>query len=428
MRREHRRDAGEPSQGGDGAGGESRLRASARSRYRTAQERTLTLRKWRAFSLWLIGIILAAAIFFGAQQYRASRATRTAAQVSAQTQSPAVPVVEGTVVQKDVPIFLEGLGTVQALNTVTIRVRVDGQLTKINFTEGQEVKAGDLLAQVDPAPFQATLSQAEAKLKQDQAQLGNARLDLERDRDLWNRRVIAQQQYDTQKTLVAQLEATVAADEAAIQSAKVQLGYTEIYSPINGRIGIRLIDIGNIVHANDPNGLIVITQLHPISVIFTLPEQNLSEIQKQLRQGGELSVYAVDRNNGPPLGEGKLVVIDNQIDTTTGTIRLKANFPNDDLRLWPGQFVNARLLLTTRKNGIVVPAAVIQRGPEGPYAFVIKDDLTVEIRPVKIAQTKHGEALVDEGLQPGERVVLEGQYRLQANSQVKIANSVKVGS
>ena len=338
---------------------------------------------------------------------------------------PIVPVVAATVVEKDVPIYLDGLGTVQALNTVTIRVRVDGQLTKIAFNEGQEVHEGDFLAQIDPTPFTATLAQAEAKKKQDQAQLANARTDLVRDEDLLKRKVIAQQQYDTQKALVAQYEAAVDADEAAIESAKVQLGYTKIVSPIDGRVGIRLVDKGNIVHAGDPNGLIVITQLHPINIIFTLPEQNLDEIRREMAHG-DLTVFALDRENHPTSEEGVLSVIDNQIDTTTGTIRLKATFPNNDLRLWPGQFVNTRLQLTVRKGGIVVPAAVVQRGPEGSYAFVLTgadDQLTVQVRPVRVAQTQQGESLIDEGLKPGERVVLEGQYRLQANSRVKLVRS-----
>lgn len=346
------------------------------------------------------------------------------AQFRENAEPPPVPVVAGTVIEKDVPIYLEGLGTVQAWNTVTIHVRVDGQLDKVAFTEGQDVKEGDLLAKIDPTPFEASLAQAEAKKKQDEAQLANARVNLQRDVQLRAGKVISLQEYDTQKTLVDQLDATVAADEAAIKSARVQLGYTTIVAPISGRVGIRIVDKGNIVHAGDPNGLIVITQLHPISVIFTLPEQNLPEIQEQMHKE-PLTVFAVGRDNARLLDKGQLKVIDNQIDTTTGTIRLKADFPNPSLRLWPGQFVNARLLLTTRKKGVVVPAQVIQRGPEGAYAFVIRPDLTVEVRPVKVAQIQHGEALVDEGLFPGERVVVEGQYRLQEHSRVSLAPSTK---
>jgi len=249
-------------------------------------------------------------------------------------------------------------------------------------------------------------------------------VELKRDAELLAASIVSQQVYDTQKALVDQFDAAVKADQAAIDSAKVQLQYTTIVSPIDGRTGIRLVDQGNIVHANDATGLVVITQLRPISVVFTLPEQTLNDIQKQMA-AGQLTVLAVDRDNSTVLSEGKLAVIDNQIDTTTGTIKLKATFPNGDLRLWPGQFVNARLWLTTRKDGTVVPASVIQRGPEGAYAFVIKDDSTVQIRPVKVSQIEQGQALIDEGLQPGERVVVDGQYKLQAGSRVKLSQSAK---
>jgi multidrug efflux system membrane fusion protein len=368
--------------------------------------------------------VLAVGILGGLRYYRAA-ATKTAA-AHAGSGGPVVAVVEGTVQQKDVPIYLDGLGTVQAYNTVTVHVRVDGQLQKVAFIEGQDVHAGDVIAQIDPAPFQAQLGQNQAKRKQDEAQLANARLDLKRNADLLEQKIATQQQYDTQKALVDQLEATVKADQAAIDSATVQLDYTTIVSPIDGRTGIRQVDQGNIVHAADANGLVVITQLRPISLIFTLPEQTLGQIQKQASPR-DITVLAVDRDNSTLLGEGKLAVIDNQIDTTTGTIRLKANFPNDDLRLWPGQFANARLLLSIRRNGLVVPASVIQRGPEGPYAFVIKDDQSVEVRPVKVAQIEKDEALIDEGLQLNERVVVDGQYKLQVGSHVKPASSGKTG-
>ena len=343
---------------------------------------------------------------------------------TARTGPPPVPVVAGTVAQKDVPIYLDGLGTVQAFNTVTVHVQVDGRLQKVAFVEGQDVRAGDLLAQIDPELYRAQVEQAEAKKAQDEAQLANARLDLKRDAEQLAAKIMAQQVYDTQRALVDQLDATVKADQAAIDLANVQLGYTTIVSPIDGRTGIRVVDQGNIVRVTDPNGLVVIAQLRPISVVFTLPEQNLNEIQKELAAGG-ISVLAVDRDNRTVLGEGKLAVIDNQIDTTTGTIRIKATFPNDDLRLWPGQFVNARLLLTIRKGGIVVPASVVQRGPEGSYAFVINEDQTVEVRPVKVAQIEAGQALIDEGLQAGESVVVDGQYRLQAGSKVKLVPTAK---
>jgi multidrug efflux system membrane fusion protein len=356
---------------------------------------------------------------------RVTASKKSAAETARAGQAP-VPVVAGTVVQKDVPIFLDGLGTVQAFNTVTVHVRVDGQLQKVAFVEGQDVRAGDLLAQIDPDPYQAQLDQATGKKGQDEAQLNLQRVELKREADLLAAKIDSQDTYDQVAAQVKALEAAVKADEAAIDSAKVQLAYTTIASPIDGRTGIRQVDTGNIVHATDANGLVVITQLRPISVVFTLPEQSLAGIHQQMT-GGELSVMAVDRDNRTVLDQGKLAVIDNQIDTTTGTIKLKANFPNSDLRLWPGQFVNARLLLTTRTNGIVVPAQVIQRGPEGSYAFVIKDDSTVEIRTVKVAQIEGGQALVDEGLSPGEQVVVDGQYKLQANSKVKPSEPGKSG-
>ncbi len=332
---------------------------------------------------------------------------------------PPVPVVAGKVEKKDLPIYINGLGNVVGYNTVTVRTRVDGQLDKVVFVEGQEVHVGDLLAQIDPKPFKATLEQAIAKKSQDEAQLANAKLDVDRYVTLLEQKAVTTQKVDTQKALVAQLDATVKADDAAIESARVQLAYTTINSPIEGRAGIRLVDQGNVVHAADSTGLVVITQLHPIFVVFTLPEQNLLAIQREMSKG-RLSVVAVGRDNNSELGKGTLTVLDNQIDTTTGTIKLKATFPNDDLQLWPGQFVNVRLLLTTKKDGIVVPGSVIQRGPDSTFAFVIKEDESVEIRPIKVAQFEDGQALIEEGLKVGERVVVDGQYRLQPGSHVKL--------
>lgn len=341
---------------------------------------------------------------------------------------PPVPIVAGTVLEKDVPIFLEGLGIVQAFNTVSIRARVDGQLKKVAFAEGQDVRAGDLLALVDPDPYRAAVEQAAAKKGQDEALLANAQVDLKRYGDLLANEGVTQQVYDTQKALVNQLQAAVKADQAAVESAKVQLAYTTIVSPIDGRTGIRQMDEGNMVRANDSNGLVTITQLRPISVVFTLPQQTLGRIQKEAGTNADLSVLAVERDNTSVLGEGKLAVIDNQIDTTTGTIKLKATFPNTDLHLWPGQFVNARLLVTTRKGSPVVPASVIQRGPDGAFAWVILDDQTVTNRSVKVAQIELGEALIEEGLRPGERVVVDGQYKLQKGSRIKTADAAGAGA
>lgn len=331
-----------------------------------------------------------------------------------------VPVVAGKVEQKDIPIYLDGLGTVQAFNTVTVRSRVDGELQQVLFSEGQDVKTGDLLVVVDPRPFQAALDQAMAKKAQDEAQAGNAKVVLARNTELLNKKVIDRQTFDTSKFQVDQFVATVQADQAAIDNAKTQLDYTQIKSPINGRTGLRLVDVGNVVHASDQNGIVVITQLQPISVVFTVPEQNLPDILNQGGASGGLHVSALDRGNTRPLGEGTLAVVDNEIDQTTGTVKLKATFPNDDLKLWPGKFVNARLILTVRKNATVVPASVVQRGPQGTYAYVIKPDKSVEMRPIKTAQTENNETLIDDGLKPGEQVVVDGQYKLQPGARVEL--------
>lgn len=328
-----------------------------------------------------------------------------------------VPVVAGVAQEQDVPIYLTGLGTVQAFNTVTVRTRVDGELDKVAFREGQDVKAGDLLAQIDPRPFQAALDQATAKKTQDQAQLENAKRDLQRYAELGTKDFISRQTVDTQKSLVAQLTATVRADQAAIDSAQVQLGYTTITSPLAGRTGIRLVDQGNIVHATDTTGLVVVTQLQPISVIFTLPEDDFIEINQGLRQG-PLKVVAYSEDDQTKLDEGTLELIDNQIDQTSGTIRLKANFPNPEHTLWPGEFVNAHLLLNVRHDATTVAATAVQRGPQGTFAYVIRPDATVEARSIKVAQIADNVALIDDGLQPGDRVVVDGQYKLQPGARV----------
>jgi multidrug efflux system membrane fusion protein len=331
-----------------------------------------------------------------------------------------VPVVAGKVEEKDIPIYLDGLGTVQAFNTVTVHTRVDGELQQVLFTEGQDVVIGGPLAVIDPRPFQAALDQAVAKKAQDEAQWGNAKVTLARNTDLLAKKVIAQSDFDTSRYSVDQFQAAVQADQAAIENAKTQLDYTQIKSPIDGRTGVRLVDLGNIVHAADQTGIVVITQLHPISVVFTLPEQNLSAILNAGGVSGGLHVSALDRGNTTTLDEGTLAVVDNEIDQTTGTVKLKATFPNKDLKLWPGKFVNARLVLTTKKNAIVVPAAVVQRGPQGTYAYVIKPDKTVEMRPIKVAQTQANVALIDDGLKAGEQVVVDGQYKLQPGAHVEL--------
>lgn len=368
-----------------------------------------------------------AAFAFAGAAGLAWRLTHDSMAAAASTASdPAVPVVAEAVRAQDVPIYLTGIGTVQAFNTVTIRTRVDGQIDKVAFVEGEDVKAGDLLAQIDPRPFQAQLEQAQAQKASHEAQLADAKIDLQRFTNLAQRGAATQQSVDTQKALVAQLEANIQADQAAIDNATVQLGYATITAPISGRTGMRLVDQGNIVHATDPTGLVVLTQIEPISLVFNLPEDALPDVAHAMAQGS-LKATAFSRDDRTKLGEGTLALIDNEIDQTTGTIRLKATFPNKDHVLWPGQFVNARLYLTVRHDGLTVPAAVVQRGPQGTYAYVIKPDSTVEMRPIAVAQLRHGTALIDSGLRAGEQVVVDGQYKLRPGARVDVGGVKSAG-
>jgi multidrug efflux system membrane fusion protein len=336
----------------------------------------------------------------------------------------AIPVEAGTVRRADVPIEESGLGNVQGFNTVTVKVRVDGELQQVAFTEGQMVKPGDLLAQIDPRPFQATLDQAIAKQAQDQAQLDNARLNLQRDSNLLVHQFAAQQTVDNEKASVGQLTAQIQGDQAAAENARVQLGYTTVTAPIAGKTGIRLVDQGNIVHASDPNGIVVVTQLQPISVIFTLPEDDLPAIA-DAQQKGPVTVTAFSQDNKSDLDQGTLALVDNQIDQTTGTIRLKATFPNPNNRLWPGQFVNARLLLRTEHDVLTMPSGAIQRNASGYYVYRIKPDGTVEVQPIEIGSIANHVAVVTGGLHDGDRIVTAGQYRLQPGAQVAVASAVQ---
>jgi membrane fusion protein, multidrug efflux system len=334
---------------------------------------------------------------------------------------PPVPVVAGVVAQHDVPIYLTGIGTVIAYNTDLVRSQIQGQIIRINFTEGQSVHAGDLLAQIDPRPYQAQVDQFAATRDRDQAQLANAKENLGRYTQLGVKGWATPQLVDTQKAQVAQLENAIKADEALIEAANVQLGYTRLTSPIDGVTGIRQIDAGNIIHPSDPNGLVVVTQIEPISLIFTLPETVLPQIQEQQQKvNGPLTVLAYSQDNKIKLDQGTLGLVNNEILQTTGSLQLKANFSNKEHRLWPGELVNARLLLDTRHNGLTVPAAVVQRGPKGDYAYVIKPDNTVEIRPITVAQITDGQALIDSGLTAKEQVVVDGQYKLQPGVHVTI--------
>lgn len=337
---------------------------------------------------------------------------------AASLKTQAIPATTALAERKDVPVYLRGLGTVQAFNTVTVKVRVDGQLDKVLFTEGQDVKAGDVLAQIDPRPFQAALDLATATKAKDQAQLENARLDYQRyvkAGTLSN----PQQQIDTQAALVRQLEATVAADQANVEAAQVQLDYTTIKAPLSGRTGARLVDQGNIVHATDTSGLVIITQLQPISVVFTLPQDQLQQVMRNMTATkAPLKVFAVGRDNRQVIGEGQLALVDNVIDQTTGSVHLKATFPNQDYALWPGQYVNVRLQLQTLPQVVTVPSTSVQRGPDGMFVYVVNPDSTVAIHPVDVGQMVDGTSVIENGLDPGTRVVTAGQYRLQPGSTI----------
>jgi len=333
--------------------------------------------------------------------------------------SQAVPVSIAKVDTRDLPVYLNGLGSVEAFNTVVVKSRLDGQLVKVAFREGQQVKEGDLLAVIDPRPYEVQLSQAQAMLFKDQSALKDANVNLVRFRELYqNGGVISKQQLDTQESTVGQLEGAVRADQAQIDNVKLNLTYTRILAPVSGRVGLRLVDVGNMVHAADPNGLLVLTQLHPIAVIFTLPADNLASVAQHMRSG-PLQVDAYSRDDQTRLASGKLLTIDNQIDPSTGTGKLKAIFENTEQALWPNQFVNCHLLLETRKNSTVVPAAAIQRGPQGTYVFVMKPDKSVDIRYVAASLTAGNFTAITQGLNPGEVVVTDGQDKLQAGSHVE---------
>jgi len=330
-----------------------------------------------------------------------------------------IPVVTATAKAGDQPIYLTGLGSVVGFKTVTLRTRVDGELMRVAVSEGQMVSAGDLIAEIDPRPFQVQLEQAEGQKERDVALLENARLDAERYRILYSQDSIPKQQLDTQIALVKQDEATVKADQAAIDNAKLQLTYTRITSPINGRIGLRQVDPGNIVHAADQNGLAIITQLQPIAVIFSIPQDNVPLVMKKLRAGRRLLVEAWDRDLRNKISTGSLLTIDNQADVTTGTVRFKATFANDDNALFPNQFVNARLLVDVKRGAVLVPATAIQRGPEATFVFVVDEDDTVQTRNVVTGTIEAGMASIDRGLSPGETVVIEGVDKLQHGAKVR---------
>jgi membrane fusion protein, multidrug efflux system len=337
----------------------------------------------------------------------------------------AIAIDAATTTRRDVPVYLDGLGTVQAFYTVKVNSRVDGELEKVAFAEGQDVKRGDLLAQIDPRPYQAALDQAVATRAKDEAQLQDAQLDLKRYTILAPQDLASKQQLDTQKALVAQLKAQVEADAAAIESARTQLNYTRITSPINGRTGVRLVDPGNIVHATDTTGIVVLTQLKPIAAIVTLPEESIGAVAEAM-QKGQVSVAALSRDESKnQLDRGTIELIDNQIDPTTGTIHLKVIFPNKEERLWPGEFVSARVLVRTARNVLTIPAQALQRGPDGLYVYVVGPDSKVEARTLKVGYNDEEVAIVEGGLTEGERVATSNFYRLQPGAVVSINRSAQ---
>jgi multidrug efflux system membrane fusion protein len=374
-------------------------------------------RLWRTLAWGLLACVIGVALWLFLRDY--FKPAPPAAVI------PPIPVVAVAAQSGDVPIYVTGIGTVLAYNTVTIHARVNGTLDKIAFIEGQDVKAGDLLAQIDPRPYQAQLDQVVAAKARDEALLANARLDLQRYDKLASQNSIAMQQRDTQTALVAQDAATVKNDQAQIDYAAVQLAYTSIRSPIAGRTGVRMIDAGNIVQTTDATGLVVVTQLEPISVLFTLPEDDFETVNRQM-SAGTLTVAASSRAENKVLGRGTVLLINNQIDQTTGTIQLKATFPNQDHALWPGQFVDIQLLVETRHEAITVPSAAVQRGPQGVYAYVVTADNKAQMAPIKVSSANPGAptTLIESGVTAGEQVVIDGQLKLRAGVSVKLVPAV----
>lgn len=370
----------------------------------------------RRWPLWvgtagLIGLIAYVGLVPSGKSPRAAGEGRMGPQ--------SVPVVAAAARQGDVRIYVTGLGTVTPLNTVTVKSRVDGQLIKIHFQEGQLVKKDSLLAEIDPRPFEALLTQAEGQMARDKALYENAKLDLQRYKKLATQDSIAKQQVDTQESLTRQYEGAVKFDQGQIDNARLQLLYSRITAPISGRIGLRLVDPGNIVHASDTNGLAVITQEKPISVVFPIPEDSFQPVFKKLNAGERLTVEAFDREQRRKLADGYLLTVDNQIDTNTGTVRLKAVFPNEQNELFPNQFVNARLLLDTRRGVTVVPVAAVQRSPQGTFVYFVKEGNTVSVRPVKLGPAEGDDVSIEEGLAPNDLVVIEGAERLREGSRVE---------
>jgi membrane fusion protein, multidrug efflux system len=386
-----------------------------------SEEKDLPEAKAPSTRRWWWLVVLIVCIAAGVGLYARSKSNQ--ANGAEQNRAPlvrSIPVAAVPARTGDMNIYINGLGSVAPLNTVTVRSRVDGQLMEVLFTEGQNVKKGQILATIDPRPFEVQLTQAEGQMARDQALLNNARIDLERYRVLWQQDSIPKQQFDTQEALVRQNEGAIKTDQGQIDNAKLQLTYSRIASPIGGKVGLRLVDAGNIIHASDPNGLLVITQIQPITVIFPIPEDSLPPVIASLNRGKKMPVEVYNREQTQKLATGVLLTADNQIDPGTGTVRLKALFDNKDSSLFPNQFVNARLLIDIQKNTIIVPAAAVQRGSQGTYVYVVKPDKTVTIRPVTMGTVQGGEASVTAGLLDGEPVVVEGAERLREGAKVEV--------
>jgi membrane fusion protein, multidrug efflux system len=379
--------------------------------------------RWRRYLAYALVFAIIGGLTYVLMAQAPQRSGSPGGRVRGGTAEGPVPVLAANAAAADVPVYFYGVGTTRALNTVTVRAQVDGKILSINFKEGQDVEGGAVLAQIDPAIYQAQLDQAVAKKAQDEAQLANARIDLERYLRLAAMNATTRQQADTQKALVAQLEAQVKGDQALIDNAQTMLNYTTITAPIAARTGLRLVDVGNLVHANDQTGIVMLTQVRPISIIFTLPQQQLGKVNQALAKGPP-PVEALGGDNKTVIDRGTLQVVDNQVDQTTGTIRLKAEFPNPDLQLWPGQFSNVKLLVDTLKSVIVVPTAAVQRGPNGTFVYVVNDsNNTVSVRPVTVGQQDEAQAVIEAGLQPSERVVTTGFSQLTDGSRVVIGTA-----
>jgi multidrug efflux system membrane fusion protein len=367
---------------------------------------------------WVLIVIALVLIAGGVFFFRRRQASNAAAAAAAAPKDRVVPVTVATVAKKDVQIWLEGLGNATPLATVNVKALVGGPIVSINFKEGQIVHKGDLLAQVDPRPFEIALHNAEAALARDTAQLRDARMNLDRYRTLRAGNLIAQQQLDDQQALADQYEGTTKTDQAAIESAKLNLDYSHIVSPIEGVTGVRLIDLGNIINPTDLTYIVVLTQLDPMAVLFTLPEDDLPRVQQEFNKG-PIACEAYSRDGQIKLASGQLGLIDNEVNQTTATIRLKAFFPNKDRSLWPNEFVKTRLLLSTKQGALVVPGTAVQRGPKGTFAYVVNEDSTVAMRPVELASTQGDEAIISKGLEPGEKVVTDGQNQLKPGAKIQ---------